>query len=95
MERDCVAVFPMVRRQAQQRYVRNCWSRAREDGTSVSHPHSAAFVAANDTPLIDERAATRGRTAMGGGDEDAGVKRAAIRSISSLARLTARSHSKP
>ena len=33
-----------------------------------------AHVAANDTPLIDERAATRGRSAMEGGDERAGAK---------------------
>jgi hypothetical protein len=40
---------------------------------SVSHPPSAAFVAGNDAPLIGERAATRGRIAMEGGDEHAGV----------------------
>jgi hypothetical protein len=36
----------------------------------LSRPHAAAFVAGhNDAPLIDERAATRGRSAMQGGDE--------------------------
>ena len=51
---------------------------------SVSRPHSPAFVAGHDAPLIGERAATRGRSAMEGGDEHAGAK-SAIRSRSSLA----------
>jgi hypothetical protein len=34
-----------------------------------------ARVAGNDAPLIDERAATRGRCAMEGRDERAGVTR--------------------
>ena len=38
---------------------------ARGDWTSVSRP---PFVAANGAPLIDARAATRGRVAMEGGD---------------------------
>jgi hypothetical protein len=37
--------------------------------------HSPACVADNDAPLIGERAATRGRTAMGSGDEHGIVKR--------------------
>ena len=41
---------------------------------NVSRPHPSAFVAANDAPLIDERAATRGRSATEGGDERAGAK---------------------
>jgi hypothetical protein len=32
------------------------------------------LLAANDAPLIDERAATRWRRAAEGGDEDAGAK---------------------
>jgi hypothetical protein len=36
--------------------------------------HSAAFVAGNDAPRIDERTATRGRGAMEGGDERGGGK---------------------
>jgi hypothetical protein len=43
---------------------------------SVSRPHPSAFVAHHDAPLIGERAATRGRSATGGGDERAGVRRA-------------------
>jgi hypothetical protein len=42
---------------------------ARGNWTSVSRLHAAASLAGNDAPLIDERAATRGRTATGGGDE--------------------------
>jgi hypothetical protein len=34
-------------------------------------PHVAAFVAGNDAPLIDDRAATRGRIAIEDGDEHA------------------------
>jgi hypothetical protein len=37
------------------------------------------FVAGHDAPRIGERAATRGRIAMKGGDERAGVMRRAIR----------------
>jgi hypothetical protein len=48
----------------------------RGDGVRVSRPHSAAHVAANDAPLIDERAATRGRGATECGDGHAGAKRA-------------------
>jgi hypothetical protein len=41
--------------------------------------HSAAFVAAhNDAPLIDERAAARGRVETEGGDAHGGVKRSII-----------------
>jgi hypothetical protein len=40
---------------------------------SISRPHPAASVAGNDAPLVDERAATRGRSATEGGDEHAGV----------------------
>jgi hypothetical protein len=36
---------------------------------------SAAFVSGNDTPLVGERSAARGRSATDGGDEHAGVKR--------------------
>jgi len=39
---------------------------------SVLYPHSAAFLAGNDAPLIGDRAATRGRSAMEVGDEHAG-----------------------
>jgi hypothetical protein len=46
----------------------------RAGATSVPRPHAAAFVAGNDAPLIDERAARRGRIATKGGDEHAGVK---------------------
>jgi hypothetical protein len=42
---------------------------------SVSPPHSAAFVAGHDAPLIGERAARRGRRATEGGDERGGLKR--------------------
>jgi len=38
-------------------------------------PHAPACVAAHDTPLIGERAATRGRIATEGVDEHSLVKR--------------------
>ena len=41
---------------------------ARGDWISISRPHPSASVAHRDAPLIDERAATRGRTATEGGD---------------------------
>jgi hypothetical protein len=40
---------------------------------SASRPHAASAVAANDAPLIGERAATRGRVATEGGDEHAAL----------------------
>jgi hypothetical protein len=40
---------------------------------SVSRPYAAAFVAGHHAPLIDERAATRGRSATEGGDVRAGA----------------------
>jgi hypothetical protein len=39
---------------------------------SFPHSHAPAFVASHDAPLIGERAGTRGRIAMEGGDEHAG-----------------------
>jgi hypothetical protein len=56
---------------------------ARGGWMSVSRPHSAAFVAANDAPLIGARAPTRGRSATERGDERRGD--GCIRSSSSLA----------
>jgi len=44
-------------------------------------PATAAFVG-NYAPHIGERAATRGRSAMGGGDERGGVKAGIVRSRS-------------
>ena len=43
---------------------------------NLSRPHTLAFVARHDAPLIGERAARRGRCATVGGDERAGVKSA-------------------
>jgi hypothetical protein len=48
------------------------------DWMSISPPRPP-FVAGNDAPLVAERAATRGRSATGGGDEHAAVKGAFIR----------------
>jgi len=47
-----------------------------------------------DAPLVGERAVTRGRNATEGGDERGGVKRAVIRSKSSLAHGSARRRSR-
>jgi len=44
------------------------------DWISARRPHKAACVAGHDAPLIDERAATRGRSATEGSDERGGVK---------------------
>src|ERR1035438_6882687 len=56
-----------------------CWESLEAHGPKgldePSRPHSAARVAGNEALLIDERAATRGRSATEGGDENAGVKR--------------------
>jgi hypothetical protein len=40
---------------------------------SVSRPHALSSIANHDAPRIGERAATRGRRAMEGGDERAGA----------------------
>jgi hypothetical protein len=61
-----------------QRLRHNARRKRREEGrarSSNTHP-SAAFVADNNAPLIDERAATRGRSATEGGDERVGAKKA-------------------
>ena len=52
--------------------------------------HPAASVAHHDAPLIGERAATRGRSAMEGGGERAVVKRASSSSIKLANRVTRR-----
>jgi hypothetical protein len=59
----------------------------------VSRPHPLALVAHHDPPLIDERAATRGRVAPEGGDEHAGVRRALSVQVPALiVRATADHH---
>jgi hypothetical protein len=42
---------------------------------NAPRPHPSAFVAGNDAPLINERAATRERGATERGDEQGGAKR--------------------
>jgi hypothetical protein len=49
-----------------------------QGGLDERFASALAHVAANDTPLIDRRAATRGRGATDGGDEPVGVMRAVI-----------------
>jgi hypothetical protein len=55
-------------------WARHRWTSDQGGWMSVSRPHSGAFIARHDPPLIGERAATRGRSAMEGGDEYAAVK---------------------
>jgi hypothetical protein len=61
---------------------------ARGDWMSISRPHPSASVAHRDAPLIDERAATRRRTATEGGDSHAGARQAL--SVEWLRRIDAR-----
>jgi hypothetical protein len=56
----------------------------------ITENSESAFVAGHDAPLIGEPAATHGRSATEGGDERAWVKKAIIRSISSLANRATR-----
>jgi len=60
-----------------------------------SHPHPAALVARNDTVLIGERTATRGRIATERGDERGRCEASAFRSRSSLANRSARQRPTP
>jgi hypothetical protein len=50
---------------------------------SFPHSHAPAFVASHDAPLIGERAGTRGRIAMEGGDEHAGEIELPVRASAS------------
>jgi hypothetical protein len=50
--------------------------RPTREGVPGGRQHRSPLRRGNDTPIIGERAATRGRSATQGGDEHAGVKRA-------------------
>ena len=60
---------------------------------NVSRPRSAAFVATgDDAPLIDERAATRGRMAAEGGDGYGGVENGQFKVNATAARRLHEEH---
>jgi hypothetical protein len=54
----------------------------RDQGRARSSVHPVAFVAGTDAPRIGERAATRGRIAMEGGDKHVRCEASAFRSNS-------------